>query len=567
MPPIWFVAVAPPCSNLERRLRPSYSIHINEGNGMTPIRGKRYRVLGMATLVLVLLASAAGAVVGGAQAYAAPTRGAIAETANAEVGNSEANGGCLKYGPCRSYEWCAMFSQWVWRTAGVADVPTTWVATEVGRWGIARGLFKRRPAGSPGDPLPGDIVVYGEPGSSTGGHVSVVYSVNADGTITTIDGNWNERVARRVINPVTAKAGGRNVLISGYVSPPGVTSEPPPPVEEPAATVRVARHVPDVDGDGRPDVLGVDAASGDALWVTLNSSVPGSPSRGGTFHLSNGWGTVHTHMMADWDTDGRVDLIARHDDNLAVWLNTSTPGRPSFGSGTVLGSGWGTLDKLMAMDLTGDGKVDIVGWNSGGAAARHDQLFVIPNTSTPGMPSRGNSIRLSEGWRTVRTFMAVDYDGDGKVDILGRAGDYLTVWRNTSTNGQPSHSGPINLGTGWNAIGTLMLMDVTGDGKPDIAGYGRIGGNDMWVTPNTSTPGNPSRGNSYFVSNGWGTVHTYMIGDWDVDGKTDIIARHADNLATWRNTSTNGQTIINAPGTVLGTGWGAISPYLTQHQP
>lgn len=165
---------------------------------------------------------------GARYAYAAPSRQAIANTANAEVGNNEGNGGCLKYGPCRTYEWCAMFAQWVWRTAGVSPVPDTWVARGVGAWGVDHGLFKRRPAGQRGNPLPGDIVVYGEPGRIEGGHVSIVYSVNADGSITTIDGNYSARVARRTIDPKTARAGASNLLISGYVAPPGVVDTPPP---------------------------------------------------------------------------------------------------------------------------------------------------------------------------------------------------------------------------------------------------------------------------------------------------------------------------------------------------
>ncbi|MGN9786939.1 CHAP domain-containing protein [Nonomuraea sp. ZG12] len=157
-----------------------------------------------------------------AAANAAPSRGVIAATANAEVGTTGDGNQCQKYGPLCA-DWCAMFATWVWERAGVAGGPrTTYVATAIGSWGADRGLFKRRSSG--GKPLPGDIVVYGEPGSGTGGHVSIVHTVHGDGTITTIDGNYNNRVAKRSINPATARAGARDVLISGYVSPPGALS-------------------------------------------------------------------------------------------------------------------------------------------------------------------------------------------------------------------------------------------------------------------------------------------------------------------------------------------------------
>ena len=181
----------------------------------------------LAALVLSLAAAAGGTVAyemaAPQAASAAPSRGVIAATANAEVG-TVASGGCQQYGPICA-DWCAMFATWVWERAGVLGAPrSTYVATAIGSWGVDRGLFKRRPAGGRGTPLPGDIVVYGEPGSGTGGHVSIVYSVNGDGSITTIDGNFNDRVVRRTIDPVTQRAGSRDVLISGYVSPPGAVS-------------------------------------------------------------------------------------------------------------------------------------------------------------------------------------------------------------------------------------------------------------------------------------------------------------------------------------------------------
>jgi hypothetical protein len=150
-----------------------------------------------------------------------PLRSAITRIANGEVGYQASASQCQKYGPLCD-DWCAMFVIWVWDQAGVPDLPDTYVARGVGRWGVEQHLFKSRPSGGRGNPEPGDLVIYGTPVQVTGGHVSIVYSVNSDGTLTTIDGNFNNTVAKRVINPVTARAGGDNLLISGYVSPPGL---------------------------------------------------------------------------------------------------------------------------------------------------------------------------------------------------------------------------------------------------------------------------------------------------------------------------------------------------------
>jgi hypothetical protein len=142
----------------------------------------------------------------------------IADIARSQIGAT--NNGC-SYGPC-GLDWCAMFATWSWERAGIIGAPRgTYVATALGTWGQQRGLFKARPAGQTGSPAVGDWAVYGAPGSGTGGHVSVVVAVHGDGTITTVNGNYNDKVVETRINPATHRAGSRSVLISGYVSPPG----------------------------------------------------------------------------------------------------------------------------------------------------------------------------------------------------------------------------------------------------------------------------------------------------------------------------------------------------------
>ncbi|WP_204044625.1 FG-GAP repeat domain-containing protein, partial [Acrocarpospora phusangensis] len=99
-------------------------------------------------------------------------------------------------------------------------------------------------------------------------------------------------------------------------------------------------------------------------------------------------------------------------------------------------------------DFDGDGKPDILGLGASG-----DDLWLIPNTSSSGSPSRGQSIPLSAGWRTITKYWLADYDGDGRTDILGTQNpDKLFVWRNISTPGNPSIAPLVSLGTAWNTL-------------------------------------------------------------------------------------------------------------------
>jgi hypothetical protein len=150
-----------------------------------------------------------------------PLRSNIVAAAESQLGVAGDSRECQPYGPCD--DWCAMFARWVWSHGGVAGTLfSTNVARGVGLWGQQQGLFKARPAGTRGgNPLPGDIVVYGAPANATGGHVAIVARVNADGTLVTVNGNFNNRVQETTIDPNTATAGGDDLLVSGYVSPPG----------------------------------------------------------------------------------------------------------------------------------------------------------------------------------------------------------------------------------------------------------------------------------------------------------------------------------------------------------
>ncbi|MER7000618.1 peptidoglycan-binding protein [Streptomyces sp. NPDC000410] len=141
----------------------------------------------------------------------------IVSGARSQIGVSERTNGCRVYlKSCRTTPWCAAFTSWAWRQAGVpkASVPTTLVARGVGLWGKERGLFHTS------NPKPGDVVVWGTPAQKTGGHVGIVVAVHADGRIDTVEGNSSNKVKfRQGIDPRTNVTRGHK--ISGYVSPPG----------------------------------------------------------------------------------------------------------------------------------------------------------------------------------------------------------------------------------------------------------------------------------------------------------------------------------------------------------
>jgi hypothetical protein len=125
--------------------------------------------------------------------------GKIVALAQAEVGQKESPPGSNNSPRIAQYRtatvgsgvgpWCAYFASWVARQAGVPIgdggrglglVDAVWA------WGQRTG--KAIPAS--GEPKPGDLIIWDE-------HMGIVESVRPDGTITTIEGNSSDQVARR----------------------------------------------------------------------------------------------------------------------------------------------------------------------------------------------------------------------------------------------------------------------------------------------------------------------------------------------------------------------------------
>lgn len=93
--------------------------------------------------------------------------------------------------------WCAYFTSWVARQAGVPVGPTGggigWVPT-MKSWAEQTGRWV--PSGS-GAPQVGDLVVFERNGDGVPDHIGVVTAVRPDGGITTVEGNSSDRVSQR----------------------------------------------------------------------------------------------------------------------------------------------------------------------------------------------------------------------------------------------------------------------------------------------------------------------------------------------------------------------------------
>ena len=139
----------------------------------------------------------------GAGTTATGLRARIVEIAQAEVGHTSSQARSrYGYGPTN---WCAAFSSWCWRKAGVS-IPL-WLAA-VAAWDNAPASRRHY------RPLPGDTIHYGRL------HVGIVVKTEGD-QVWTVDGNYSDAVTRRGPFHFRGYPPGGPAAILGYVSPPG----------------------------------------------------------------------------------------------------------------------------------------------------------------------------------------------------------------------------------------------------------------------------------------------------------------------------------------------------------
>ncbi|MGP3965453.1 FG-GAP-like repeat-containing protein [Nonomuraea sp. 3N208] len=346
----------------------------------------------------------------------------------------------------RDSEWCADFSKYVWRAAGVtyADIPegppgslSGW-ASSFKDYGTTHGTWHTRASGY--TPLPGDAVVFDWDQSGDIDHVGIVTSANSS-TITTIEGNSSDQTR--------AKSYSRgDVDIVGYSAPVGITPEVP--VEPEDATGEAV----DFDGDGRPDLVGT-LADGTlrAYLGTGSPGVPGVTARGAD--IGSGWTGITRITVADIDNDGRTDLIGRRSDGeLYAYLNASSVGAVNVNNKVLIGTGWNAISRVNVADVDNDGKTDVIGRHSDGS------LYAYLNKGNAGAPNIATKVLIGTGWNAITHVTVADLDNDGKTDVIGRHSDgTLYAYLNTGTPGAPNINTKVQIGTGWDAITRLAVIN------------------------------------------------------------------------------------------------------------
>ncbi len=246
----------------------------------------------------------------------------------------------------------------------------------------------------------------------------------------------------------------------------------------------------------------------------------------------------HRVFTGDYDGDGKTDTMFYYNGDGNWWMAPSDGINFAWhvaGNVASLGNFADNNHVFYGGDFTGDGKSDIMvfggndnNWRLGTSDGTNLTWSVVSNT--------GNFGGLLDG--AHRTFTG-DFTGDGKADALFYYSGDNHWWLGTSSGTALTWSLVCTSTFGNLLDGThgLYVGDYNGDGKKDLLVYNNSDGS-WWfgISSGTAITWTQAAATSGF-GNVLGNDHKILIGDFDGDGKTDVLFYFNGDGNWWMGTS------------------------------
>ncbi|HET7174614.1 MAG TPA: VCBS repeat-containing protein [Gammaproteobacteria bacterium] len=298
----------------------------------------------------------------------------------------------------------------------------------------------------------------------------------------------------------------------------------------------------DLNGDGKPDLIQSYGTNQIAVFINTTPAGATSPTFAAPVYFNTGTDT-NMVMAVDLNGDGLPDLVALDwgANQVDVLMNTTTGGALSFsnfqGFNVGSGSNW-----VAAGDLNGDGKPDLVVTNT----VDNTVSVLINNTTTSSSTAAFYAQQVFSVGNLPYSVALADVDGDGIDDIIvgNNSENDISVLINTTTQSSTSTVATASFGaeqtfaTG-SVPNSVVAVDVNGNGKSEDIVAGNASDGTVSVFQNTAT----SPGAASFAPEQPFTVGTspafMVVADMNGDGKPDLAVLNSEdaNFGWWGSIS------------------------------
>lgn len=283
----------------------------------------------------------------------------------------------------------------------------------------------------------------------------------------------------------------------------------------------------DVNGDGRPDIIGVGGNT--CAWFenptwTKRVITTGKQSPG-----------IISSATADLDGDGKAEVFIAHDFN----LDAPTKGKLILArQGDTPDSPWtiqpvadiGSIHRLRFADVDGDRKLDLVIAPIVGAKAKAPSYIEEPTTLLtffPDLKADPTTWRREPigGDHVLHAIRAIDTDGDGKAEVLSAGNAGVTRFFRDSSTGKwsPKSLIPGAPGAAPKKGSSEVHLGKLADGRRFLATIDPWHGTEVAVCLSTSTT--PlAFAPRQVIDNTIQDGHALWVTDFDGDGDDEILA-------------------------------------------
>ena len=275
----------------------------------------------------------------------------------------------------------------------------------------------------------------------------------------------------------------------------------------------ISVDVSDLDGDGDMDILVMYREDKIAWYENMDGS--GNFSTQQVVSSSIVYGSVA--RAADLDGDGDMDVLSASflDDKIAWYENID--GQATFGPQQILSTNLDGAIDVYPADLDGDGDLDVLGCG-------RDESDVVWFENLNGTGSFGAEQLVSTGLSFPRALFAVDLDGDGDLDVLSASsGDSKIAWYDNlggGNFGNPTQNQNI-ITTDAQGAYDVYSADLDGDGDQDVLSVSRVDNKIAWYE---NIDGQGSFGEQQIIKDSALGLWAVVAADINDDGKIDVLS-------------------------------------------